>query len=64
MLRSDAINLIKKIQVGELNTAKINIPMGSIAKNLHISDPNFSLGIEYGVIHGLMISFEINSDEL
>jgi len=65
MSKEDAINLITKIQAGRWGDAsKISIPMGTIAKSLHESDPAFSLGIEYGAIYGLMISFGINSNDL
>ena len=65
MTKDQAIKRIKEIQNGKFNQNEIfsEIPLGQIAVRKW-NDPMFIYGMEYGMIMGLMIAFNIKKDEL
>ena len=66
MTKDQAIKWIKEIQTGGFNRNEIvdQIPMGKIAVKLWNDSPEFSLGMEYGAIMALMITYDIKGEDI
>ena len=64
MNKDEALEVIRKIQCGNFKRPKVGeMPTGSIARAMW-NDSGFSYGMEYGCIHGLMMAFDIDKDEI
>lgn len=65
MTKTEAIKWIKEIQTGKFDRNEIvdQIPRGSIAVERWY-EPEFAIGMEYGVIMALMKAYDIKKDEL
>ena len=63
--RQEAIEWIKKIRNGSgVNRELYPETMRGRLAQKYWNDETFSYGFEYGVIHGLMIVFDIKEEEL
>ncbi len=66
MTREEAIQWIKDIQGGvgvDREMMRLLVPMGRVALQM-IDDAGFSYGVEYGVLLGLMVAFDLTEGDL